>query len=129
MIKSLDLPPSGTKREREGDDGAPTSSAEKKLRAERERQVDAEASKRHLFYGKRGGLHEELRRLRMKFANEEDVNLKRYRIFDDDTLDDIVTKLPSDEYQLMACKGIARKRCDKYGQVILDVVAKHKGED
>jgi len=125
MLESLNL--GDGKRKRGHDDYHSTNSVEKKLRAELDRQMDQEATKRSLVYSKRKDLREKLRRLRRHFANQYDLEL--FQVFDNATLDDIVAKLPSNERELMACHGIASKRCQQYGNAILELVIAHNQEN
>ena len=120
MLQSLDL---GGKRKRE-DDSTASGSVESKLKAELDRQDTQEKSKRCLVYGKRHGLREDLRRMRMELATQLEV--EPYKIFNDAALDDIVAKLPSNEKELIKCRGIAQRRCDHYGGAILQIMSQYR---
>lgn len=117
VILAMNLPTTGN------GDSAPSSAA-KKLRDELERQMDVAATNRHLVYGERKELREDLRRLRLMIAGRDDV--PAFMIFDDATLDAIVAKGPSTMRELMQCRGIGPKRCRDYGQAIFEVVSRHE---
>jgi superfamily II DNA helicase RecQ len=120
MLQSLNL---GGKHKRQ-DDSTNSNSVESKLKAELNRQDEHETTKRRLVYGKRGDLREDLRRMRMEIATQLEV--EPYKIFNDATLDDIVAKLPSNERELIKCRGIAQRRCDHYGGAILQVISQYQ---
>ena len=99
---------------------------EKKLKAELNKQDEDEMVKRCLVYGTRQELTEDLRRLRRELASQ--LELEPYKIFNDETLDDLVAKLPATEKELIKCHGIAQKRCDRYGGAILQVISQYTNE-
>jgi superfamily II DNA helicase RecQ len=81
------------------------------LAADLARQDARESVKKELVYETRGELREELRRHRLRLAKQK--NQAPYMIFYDQTLDDIVAKLPVNDRELMRCWGIAKKKCDE----------------
>lgn len=58
-------------------------------------------------------LFEQLRRLRKKIADEEE--LPPYVIFHDSTLNDMVTKLPQTESAMLAVSGVSQSKMENYG--------------
>ena len=46
-----------------------------------------------------------------------------YRIFSNKTLDDLCTRLPSDEAELLACSGIGPAKSEAFGPELLAVIA------
>jgi len=124
MLQSLKL--GGDKRKWQGDSTTTSGSVEKKLKTELQRQDERETFKRRLVYGNRLRLREDLRRLRMEFATQ--LEMEPYKVFDDATLDDVVAKLPSTEKELLKCHGIAQKRCDCYGGAILQLISQYQQE-
>lgn len=120
MLLSLNL--AGGRRF--GEDDPPSIRVAQKLRAELERQMDIKATKRSLVYGERHDLREALRNMRRDFADQRGVEL--FQVFDNAALDNIVEKLPSTNRELMACQGIGRQRCQRYGASILQLVADYQ---
>jgi ATP-dependent DNA helicase RecQ len=66
------------------------------------------------------GLFEELKRLRNKFAHEE--NVPAYIIFSDSTLMDIATYLPLGRNDLSKISGFGVYKTEKYGNPFLELV-------
>lgn len=128
MLQSLELG-SGKRKLllQHGDSDTSGGSIEKKLKAEIDRQEEQTSSKRRLVYGERLQLQADLRRLRSEFADQ--LEMEPYKVFNDETLDDIVEKLPSTEKELIKCRGIAQKRCDRYGGVILQLVSQYQNDN
>lgn len=123
-ILELKLPEDTNKRKRNEEPTTP----DKKLRCERERQMYIDATKRSLVYSKRKDLRRALHHLRTKLAKEQNKQPPCV-VFDNAAIDDIVIKLPSNESQLLKCHGIGNRRCQDYGQAILDVVDKYRWEN
>lgn len=91
-----------------------------------ERQDKSEMTKRCLVYGTRQDLTQDLKRLRRELASQ--LEFEPYKVFNDDTLDDLVAKLPATEKELIGCRGIAQKRCARYGGAILQVISQYTNE-
>ena len=66
------------------------------------------------------GLFEELRKLRLEIAKEE--SLPPYIIFNDRTLIDMCSKLPTEEKDLIRVSGVGENKLRKYGRRFLDVI-------
>ena len=99
---------------------------EKKLKTELNRQDESKMWQHCLVYGTRQELAEELRRLRRELASQ--LELEPYKVFNNETLDDLVAKLPATEKELIQCRGIAQKRCERYGGAILQVISQYTNE-
>ncbi|MDE6924064.1 MAG: ATP-dependent DNA helicase, partial [Acetatifactor sp.] len=65
-------------------------------------------------------LFEELRRLRLEIAKEE--SLPPYIIFNDRTLIDMCSKLPTEERDLLRVSGVGENKLKKYGKRFLEVI-------
>lgn len=65
-------------------------------------------------------LIETLKKYRMNKAQEK--NLPPYYIFNDITLNEIITYKPTTIEELLAIKGFGPKKCDWYGEDILDII-------
>ncbi|WP_255993904.1 NERD domain-containing protein [Clostridium perfringens] len=65
-------------------------------------------------------LRRKLKQLRINFAIKE--KLPPYCIFNDETLNDILDKMPKDKEELMKVKGLAKVKVNKYGEEILGVL-------
>ncbi|WP_027340502.1 DNA helicase RecQ [Halonatronum saccharophilum] len=68
-------------------------------------------------------LFESLRKLRANLAEEEKV--PPYVIFQDSTLKELASKLPSDKDQLLKVKGMGIVKYRKYGQIFLEEIEKY----
>jgi DNA helicase-2/ATP-dependent DNA helicase PcrA len=71
-------------------------------------------------------LFEELRAWRVETAKAESV--PAYVVFTDLTLQAIAEVLPRDPAQLLAINGIGRSKQEKYGDAVLGLVARHRGD-
>ena len=118
MLRSLYLP--GSKRSWE----EAFMSINSRLDADLQRQEDERTARRRLVYGERGDLRESLRQMRLVFASE--MECEPHSVFGDDTLDEVVARLPSDSMELMRVHGIAKKRCDHFGGAILQLIAQYQ---
>lgn len=67
---------------------------------------------------------EQLRRLRKRIADEE--GLPPYVIFHDSTLNDMVTKSPQTESEMLAVSGVSQNKMEKYGLRFLQLLHKQK---
>ena len=65
-------------------------------------------------------LIESLKKYRMNKAQEK--NLPPYYIFNDITLNEIIAYKPTTIEELLAIKGFGPKKCDWYGEDILDII-------
>ena len=65
-------------------------------------------------------LRRKLKQLRINFAIKE--KLPPYCIFNDETLNDILNKMPKNKEELMKVKGLAKVKVNKYGEEILGVL-------
>lgn len=65
-------------------------------------------------------LRRKLKQLRINFAIKE--KLPPYCIFNDETLNDILDKMPKNKDELMKVKGLAKVKVNKYGEEILGVL-------
>lgn len=65
-------------------------------------------------------LRRKLKQLRINFAIKE--KLPPYCIFNDETLNDILDKMPKNKEELMKVKGLAKVKVNKYGEEILGVL-------
>lgn len=65
-------------------------------------------------------LRRKLKQLRINFAIKE--KLPPYCIFNDETLNDILDKIPKNKEELMKVKGLAKVKVNKYGEEILGVL-------
>ncbi|MDZ7734213.1 MAG: HRDC domain-containing protein [Acidimicrobiia bacterium] len=68
-----------------------------------------------------GDLRDRLREWRRAKAAEQGV--PAFVVFDDKTLDELVSRRPGDEAELLACRGIGSYKLENYGDEILAVVA------
>ncbi len=66
------------------------------------------------------GLFEALRALRKRLAAKS--RLPAYIIFDDASLRDMARKRPSTPAALLNVRGVGDKKCNQYGQAVLDVI-------
>ncbi len=66
-------------------------------------------------------LFEELRALRLRLARER--GLPAYMVFNDATLREMATRLPSDREELLAINGVGHAKLDTYGDEFLAVIA------
>lgn len=65
-------------------------------------------------------LRRKLKQLRINFAIKE--KLPPYCIFNDETLNDLLDKMPKNKEELMKVKGLAKVKINKYGEEILGVL-------
>ena len=65
-------------------------------------------------------LRRKLKQLRINFAIKE--KLPPYCIFNDETLNDLLDKMPKNKEELMKVKGLAKVKVNKYGEEILGVL-------
>lgn len=65
-------------------------------------------------------LRRNLKQLRINFAIKE--KLPPYCIFNDETLNDLLDKMPKNKEELMKVKGLAKVKVNKYGEEILGVL-------
>ena len=65
-------------------------------------------------------LRKKLKQLRINFAIKE--KLPPYCIFNDETLNDLLDKIPKNKEELMKVKGLAKVKINKYGEEILGVL-------
>jgi len=65
-------------------------------------------------------LFEELRSLRMQLARERD--LPAYMVFNDATLREMASTMPSDHRELLAISGVGAKKIDTYGDDFLGAI-------
>ncbi len=66
-------------------------------------------------------LYESLRAWRLKTARQKKV--PAFRVLDDRTLAGIAEARPRDEDDLLAVSGMGPKRCERYGEALLSIVA------
>jgi len=66
------------------------------------------------------GLFEELRSLRMQLARDRDV--PAYIVFNDATLREMATTMPSNHQELLAISGVGAKKIETYGDDFLGVI-------
>eukprot|EP00977_Amphora_coffeiformis_P009587 scaffold2209_cov168-Amphora_coffeaeformis.AAC.1 len=78
-----------------------------------------ERSKKSII-GVRRELRESLRRVRLNLSREK--NLPAYYIFNDVTLDALVTQCPMTEEELLTVTGIGQVKLQQYGRAILQVI-------
>lgn len=64
-------------------------------------------------------LNRELKNIRLKLAKKE--NLPAYYIFNDETLNDILLKMPKCKEELLKVKGFGKVKVEKYGEYIIDI--------
>jgi hypothetical protein len=128
VLQSLRLDKSGTRKRpfQKSIVASDKGSVEKKLKTELHRQDEDEMAKRCMVYGTRQELTEDLRRLRRELACQ--LEIEPYKVFNDETLDDLVAKLPATEMELIKCHGIAQRRCERYGGAILQVISQYTNE-
>lgn len=62
----------------------------------------------------------ELKELRLNFAKDEKV--PAYYIFNDETLNDIICKMPKSKDELLKVKGFGKVKVGKYGDKIIEVL-------
>jgi len=115
VLQSLRLNKPGTRKQRLFQESIVASSSdqgsvEKKLKAELHRQDEDEMAKRCMAHGTRQDLTEDLRRLQRELACQ--LEIEPYKVFNDETLDDLVAKLPATEKELIKCHGIAQRWCE-----------------
>ncbi|ELC8442201.1 NERD domain-containing protein [Clostridium perfringens] len=65
-------------------------------------------------------LRERLKKIRISFAIKE--KLPAYYIFNDETLEDILIKMPKTEEELLRVKGFGKVKVSKYGEKIIGVL-------
>ncbi|MBK7214989.1 MAG: DNA helicase RecQ [Bacteroidales bacterium] len=92
-------------------------------RKKRFAEIIAEAEQELSFDEK---LSDRLRMMRRNLAIEEQV--PPYIIFNDRTLQDIVSRKPQNLLQLLDVTGISDFKADKYGDVILDTILENTGK-
>lgn len=69
-------------------------------------------------------LYKELKEYRLNKSRLDKV--KPYIIFNNKQLDDLVEKLPASIDELMEIPGFAKKKCEKYGQEIINIIKQYK---
>ncbi len=69
------------------------------------------------------GLFEALRQLRNRIAKKS--RLPAYLIFGDATLRDLARQRPATPAALLNVKGVGQKKCDQYGQAVLDTISSY----
>lgn len=67
-------------------------------------------------------VREKLREYRLEKSREEGI--KAYYIYNNQQLDEIAALMPRTVEELMMVKGIAEKKCEKYGTEIIDIINK-----
>ena len=73
------------------------------------------------------GLEEELRKFRKDKAAA--LGMKAFHIFSNQTLDEIVSKQPTNLIELSTIKGIGEKKIEEYGREIIEVIQRHSLKD
>jgi len=73
------------------------------------------------------GLEEELRKFRKDKAAA--LGMKAFHIFSNQTLDEIVSKHPTNSIELSTIKGIGEKKIEEYGREIIEVIQRHSLKD
>lgn len=72
------------------------------------------------------GLFEQLRRLRIKIAQEEHV--PAYIIFTDAALKDMCGKLPANAEEFLNVSGVGKKKAERYGEVFCSFIEQYISE-
>lgn len=65
-------------------------------------------------------MEQDLRKLRRLFAQTQEC--EEYKIFPNQSLQELVKKLPTNRTELQQCWGIKGKRCQQYGDSILHII-------
>lgn len=107
------MPVAAKKRSEAQDDNQSPSSSSKKPRVKKRKEPDT-------IVTVRSTLKEALRSMRSKYAREK--QLPPYFIFCNAALDEIVTKLPLNEAELLTIHGIGPHKAKEYGPLILEVI-------
>ncbi|MCO4294026.1 DNA helicase RecQ [Solitalea sp. MAHUQ-68] len=68
-------------------------------------------------------LFDDLRRLRREFAEREDV--PAYAIFNDATLERMVSEKPQTETAFLSISGVGQRKLEKYGQKFMEAITLH----
>lgn len=71
-------------------------------------------------------LYEQLRSYRKKLSDLESV--PAYVIFNDNTLHELIEKLPISKEELSAVNGFSDRKIENYGEAILDIIIKYQKE-
>lgn len=66
----------------------------------------------------------ELKRLRMSIATKE--NIKAYMVFNDATMEDLISKMPKNKAELSECMGFGQFKANKYGDQIIFILNKYR---
>lgn len=90
---------------------------------ELDRQRKEHANRAHLLR-ERNALYENLRTLRQIFARR--MGYEPCIIFHNSTLEDLVVKMPKDKLELLAVTGIGPKKCENFGDPILQLIRQYK---
>ncbi len=101
---------------------------ENNLQLRREQKVERKATKKRKsgYSGAQGVLWEALRSKRTVLAEEQGV--PPYVIFHDATLMAMVEYRPESMEQMGRISGVGQKKLESYGEMFLEVLAKHEGE-
>ncbi|GFH61860.1 hypothetical protein CTEN210_18336 [Chaetoceros tenuissimus] len=99
----------------------------KKLKVDTDANTTASGDRKSLLTAKkRKQLRQDLRFMRSLLAKEHYIPSKEeYKIFPNQSLDQIVDRLPTNLDDLKECKGIKEKRATYYGEEILQIVRKY----
>lgn len=60
-----------------------------------------------------------------RLAQSRSENIKPYFIFNDNQMQDLIQKNPSNKNELLEVSGFGNKKVDKYGEVILEILRKY----
>lgn len=102
-----------------------TDSGKKALEEKEEIELELPVSTEHRTGVSRNPeLLNELKSWRGKVVEEE--NLPAYCIFHDTTLIEISNSMPSSKEDLMNIRGFGKKRIEKYGNGVLEIIREHK---
>lgn len=90
--------------------------------ANQHRSDEDESRKSPLKPRVRKQLEEDLRLVRHMYAEIQGCEDAEYKIFPNQSLNEMLTKLPTNKVELQRCWGIKEKRCAQYGDVILEII-------
>ncbi|RMG17038.1 MAG: DNA helicase RecQ [Bacteroidetes bacterium] len=91
--------------------------ADIKKRAGQQQKLAKPKSKAQLFTE---GLFERLKALRLQWARQEDI--APYLVFTDATLEEMVSKLPTNEHSMRAIAGVSEHKWQQYGPAFITAI-------
>ena len=86
--------------------------------------VKIETKRESVSRAAREGLLEELKKLRRRLAEEE--NVPAYIIFNDATLKEMAEQYPENEQEMLAISGVGRRKLEAYGQDFIRLIIKFR---